>query len=99
MQAFPEVYIDLSMPEHSTFDSALSKMYYRNDTLLSLAPSRSGFPSNGGEHTMHIKGSRKECRAFLDLVKETYPFTTPEVIVLQIRIDAGDRNIRLRDIK
>lgn len=95
------MYVDLSTSQYIPFGKMLGSLYYSNQALLSLAPGRSGYPHNGGEHTLSLSGEVKDINAFLDLVVEKYPYVVCEVIKIQVAIRAwkeGDPTVRAKDL-
>ena len=64
--------VEMSAQQESPYGKLLNNFYYSNTTLCDLAPGRHGFPHNGGEHTLFIKGSYGDVKAFLDLMIEEY---------------------------
>lgn len=65
-------FIDLSYGQHTEFGKCVGHMYYSNNALRELAPNRSGYPHNGGEHTFCISGGYDECETFVKLFAEHY---------------------------
>lgn len=91
--------INLSYGENTSFGKALYNLYYGNKVLLEMAPNRSGYPHNGGEHTLSISGEAGECRAFLELLKDQYPLrATYEVDLVLAALDKGESRINLRTL-
>ncbi len=66
-------HITASQPQHTPAGSLLGRMYYGSflDATLSR-DQRSGYPHNGGEHTLNLSLSLEDLKAFLDLVLETF---------------------------
>lgn len=73
-----------SQTQHTPAGNLLGKMYYGGfiDAVLQHEES-TGYPHNGGEHTLTLNLSVDGFNAFLALVEETYPRHpgTPEFIV------------------
>lgn len=65
-------YVDLSSGEQSPVGKILCHLFYKNDPLLSLAPYNYGYPHNGGRHSFHLKASKDDILAFMDLMIEFY---------------------------
>lgn len=67
--------IDLSQSQYTPAGKFLSHLYYQTAIIdLIDRDDRSGFPHNGGEHTLRIHGVREEdIVAFLAVIKESYP--------------------------
>ncbi len=65
--------IKASQPQHTDAGNLVGKLYYRGtlDKLLTRTE-YSGYPHNGGEHTLHLRLSAVDLDAFLDAVGETY---------------------------
>lgn len=91
--------INLSAPQSTEVGSALFKFYYSRDTekdaLLNTAPGRSGYPHNGGEHTLYICGEPDECIAWLELFAEAYVSIKAEVERLITELRDGSRFAKL----
>ena len=65
--------VNASQSEHIPEGYLLSRMYY--GTFLESVLSRdqyTGYPHNGGEHTLNLRLSLEDLKAFLDLVLETF---------------------------
>ncbi len=43
---------------------------YDHDKLMDMAPGRTGYPYNGGQHTLTIRGSKDDVLCFMELGKE-----------------------------
>lgn len=80
------MYVDLSTSQYIPFGKMLGNLYYSNQALLSLAPGRSGYPHNGGEHTLSLSGDKADIIAFLDLVTEKYPYVLCEATKIQMAV-------------
>lgn len=91
--------IDLTYSQYTMFGDVLRHMYYSNESLISLAPNQKGYPHNGGEHTLYISGSKDECSAYIELIKETYPNTSAIMMnkVLS-ELESGNTNIKLSSL-
>ncbi len=91
------IFIDMTALEGSEFGKLLRNYYYGNHRdLIELAPGRSGFPHDGGFHSMRIAGSVKDCTAFLKLFEERFPETTPVVSYVLDAISFGETRIVVR---
>ncbi len=66
------VMVDLSSPQNSQIGRILYHIYYHNETLCDMAPARTGFPNNGGEHTFSVAGTPGDVAAWIELVIEKY---------------------------
>lgn len=70
----PQVlHIIASQPQHTPAGNLLGRMYYRGflTTLLSREQ-YSGYPHNGGEHSLTLSLSKEDLTAFVDTVREKY---------------------------
>jgi hypothetical protein len=67
--------INLSQPKHTPAGKFLGYMYYSNKDLIELfkmVDERSGFPNDGGRHTLHLHNvTVVDVLAFLKLIIET----------------------------
>lgn len=68
-----KVNLSLTAAERHPFGRLLNHLYYSNEDLVDIAPDRSGFPHNGGEHTLRIVGDHGDVIAWLDLFLGNYP--------------------------
>lgn len=67
-------WFNLSQPQHTEAGRLLSRFYYGSDgCLLREMATTSGFPHNGGEHTLNVKATPAELVAWLELLKMTFP--------------------------
>lgn len=66
--------LDLSQPEHTEAGRLLFAMYYVRPGLIDAMPRDmvSGFPHNGGEHTLRVSMTLPDLRAFRQLVAEEF---------------------------
>ena len=66
-------HVTASQPQHTPAGALLGRMYYGRflDDVLEREQ-RSGYPRNGGEHTLSLKLSLADLKAFLDLVLESF---------------------------
>lgn len=66
-------WVDASLPQHTPGGYLLYNMYYGTflDRVLKREE-RTGYPHNGGEHTLNLHLSWDDLQAFLDVVHETY---------------------------
>ena len=72
--------LDLSQPQYVPAGRILYKMYYSGFLEKTLdRAERSGFPHNGGQHTLRLHMPEADILAFLDLVKETFALYVKEV--------------------
>lgn len=71
--ATPLFHVTATQPQHTPAGRLLSRMYYGSFLDATLTrDQRSGYPHNGGEHTLNLKLSLEDLKAFLDLVLETF---------------------------
>ena len=72
--------INASQPQHTPAGSVLGHMYYRG--FLEKVLSRdeySGYPHNGGMHSLTLYLSKEDAHAFLDLAKTHFARYPEEV--------------------
>jgi len=67
-----KIHVDLSAGQQTELGIMVGHIYYYNDTLMALCPHSSGYPHNGGEHTMRIAGSKGDIQAFLQMTADHY---------------------------
>lgn len=94
----PEVYVNLSHSQYSTLGNALHHFWYSGGPLRELAPGKSGYPHNGGEHMLSIRGSKGDCLAFLELMRETYPKAAEDLSLLIQAVEAGKNRVSFREL-
>lgn len=85
-----KVHLDMSACQTSVVGKLLNKGYYGSGPLRDLiecAPDRSGYPHNGGQHTLHMSGTQEDVLAWLDMFEET---TDLELTAVRARLK--DRN-------
>lgn len=95
------MYVDLSAAQHIPFGKMLNHLYYSNQSLLEQAPGRSGYPHNGGEHTLTLSGDKGDIISFLDLITEKYPNVLCEATKIQIAVQRwkeGEPHVRAQDL-
>lgn len=92
------VYIDMSAGQDSEFGRVLRKFYYggKHNDLIAVAPGRSGFPHDGGFHSMRIAGVSVDCTTFLQLFVERFPEVKESIDFIQEQIALGEKRIILR---
>lgn len=68
------VRMDLTAPQNSLMGRMLAHLYYHTDTLELIKETCvvTGFPHNGGSHTLRITGEREEVIDFLRVLKSEY---------------------------
>lgn len=69
-----KVYLDLSQPQHTDAGHLLHQMYYSRPRLLdSLSrDERTGYPHNGGMHTLSLHMTAEDLLAFRALVQQDF---------------------------
>lgn len=75
------VAMDLSAPQTSPLGGLLWKLFYKTQVLELLDRDQtSGYPHNGGVHSLRFRGPCGDAVAFLELIKETLTegFKLPE---------------------
>lgn len=71
--SWPGYIVVLSAPQGSSLGHIVGDIYYKRPQLLQIGINHlSGFPHNGGEHSMRVQGCRDDLIAWLNLVIETY---------------------------
>ena len=77
--------VDLSMGEHTRFGRALMSFWYGgfSDDMKGLVLTMSGYPHNGGRHTLTISDHTPEVLGWLELFEEQYPFVKEELDILR----------------
>jgi len=68
------VYVNASQPQHTPAGKLLGKMYYGGflDRVLQR-DEYSGYPHNGGEHSLSLKLIPTDLFSFLAIVGESFP--------------------------
>ena len=95
-------YIKLSAPQESEQGRIVADMYYGNQNLLNLVTKRSGYPHNGGEHSLVVgEWKPSDLVAWLDLVIECYSVRMPDCVhtIQAIREKAAQEFDELYKIK
>lgn len=72
----PRLYIEATQPQHTPGGSFLGKLYGRFSRFLDDTldhEEHSGYPYNGGRHTLQLYMTPADCGAWLKLIEETYP--------------------------
>lgn len=67
------LFVNASQPQHTPAGSLLGRMYYHGflDKLLSREQ-YSGYPHNGGEHSLTLSLSEEDLSAFMAIAREKY---------------------------
>ena len=63
------IHWNLSQPQHTPEGLGLMHMYYDTD-LSHILDDSSGYPHNGGEHTLHVRSTIPDLIDWLDLVSD-----------------------------
>lgn len=65
--------IKASQPQHTNAGDLLGRMYYSGFIDKALVHGESsGYPHNGGEHSLTLWMQRPDVEAFVDLVEQAY---------------------------
>lgn len=87
------MYIKASQPQYTPAGKLLGSMYYGSFLQTALSSEQySGYPHNGGEHTLSLTMSPADVGAFLEIIKETYPHhpgTEPFCAHVQAQLPQG----------
>jgi hypothetical protein len=67
-----EISVNLTDCQQSPLGRIIGNLYYQKDAIVDLAPNCTGYPHNGGQHTMNVRGSKGDVTAFLELVRDAY---------------------------
>lgn len=70
----PAKWLDVSQPQDTQAGSLLGRMWYGNFIQNLLRDGEySGYPHNGGQHTLRLNLNLWDMAAFLKLVEEIFP--------------------------
>jgi hypothetical protein len=88
--------IDASQPLHTPAGRVVGRMYYGNflDSVL-RQEEYSGFPNNGPEHTLFLKLSFADFRAFIALVRESFDASAAEAFYQSVAARMEQSPIRV----
>jgi hypothetical protein len=68
-----DVRVILTSPQNSVLGEILHHLFYcADEALLNLAPNSTGYPHNGGQHSLTIWGKQGDVVSYLDLLIEVY---------------------------
>lgn len=81
-----EVSVDISSPERSGMGLIIGKMYYSTRLSDLFGSLSSGYPHNGGEHTLYFKGPYQDVIAALELIRDLTPVPFHPMVV-EARMD------------
>lgn len=91
-----KIRINMSAGQETTFGKILASLYYgRGHGLLERAPGRSGYPHNGGSHTLYLNGTVESILKFFEELQASYPAAKPALDNLREQIKDGTKPIRL----
>jgi hypothetical protein len=88
-----KINVTLSSGQETPVGKVLYHFFYSNRALCEMAPNLSGYPHNGGEHTLRISGEPGECSAFIELMIEAYPRIIAQLQYVLDEISNGNRRI------
>ena len=75
------VSIDLSSPQTSGMGEIIGKMYYSTRISELLGDLSTGYPHNGGMHSLFIKGPYEDVIAGIELIRDQTPVRFHPMIV------------------
>lgn len=88
--------VNMSAGQETTFGKILSNLYYGSGRhLLETVTGRSGYPHNGGEHTLYVNATKEEVLSFFDQLEDRYASAKPALDNLREQINSGKKPIRL----
>jgi len=91
-----KIRLNMSAGQETTFGKILASLYYgRGHGLLERAPGRSGYPHNGGSHTLYLNGAVGSILNFFEELQSSYPNAKPALDNLRQQIKDGTKPIRL----
>lgn len=75
----PVVLLDLSIGQRTPLGRLIGDMYYRSDIHKETCNMyHSGYPHNGGEHTLVLQGTRQDLFVLIELLQEQYADKKPD---------------------
>ena len=80
------VTVDLTSPQESGLGIIIGKMYYNTQIAELLGDMCSGYPHNGGSHTLRLRGNYQEVIAGIELIRDSTP-VYPHVAVTAAKMD------------
>ena len=80
------VTIDLSSPQESGLGIIIGEMYYNTQISELLGDMRSGYPHNGGSHTLRLRGNYEDVIAGIELIRDSTP-VYPHMAVTAAKMD------------
>jgi hypothetical protein len=71
----PRLHIEATQNQHTPGGDFLGKLYYSTRFLDKTLEreEHSGYPHNGGQHSLYLYMTPSDLSAWLELVEETYP--------------------------
>ena len=87
------ILLDLSADQYSPMGQVLHRAYYGNGQLAQLLDTEffnSGYPHNGGTHTLRLKGPREDLIAWMELFQQYAGYPQYEVIAA-LNVTSGGR--------
>ena len=75
------LHVNLSMPQHTRFGHALLHFWYgpKSEEMRGLVISMTGYPHNGGEHTLNVSAHPKDVIAWVELFRDEFPYVDEEI--------------------
>ena len=80
------VTIDLTSPQDSGLGIIIGKMYYNTQISELLGDMRSGYPHNGGSHTLRLRGNYEDVIAGIEMIRDNTP-VYPHMAVTAAKMD------------
>ncbi|MBI6727306.1 hypothetical protein YA0089_27200 [Pseudomonas viridiflava] len=92
-----QIIVKLSSEQESVVGKVLYDIYYRSSrAYVEMAPGKSGYPHNGGEHSLTIKGSADDCIAYVEILAEKFPQALAEFTYVLDQIKSGQGVVDVR---
>ncbi|ASU03496.1 hypothetical protein RISINGSUN_174 [Erwinia phage vB_EamM_RisingSun] len=78
------LHVNLSMPQQTRFGHALLHFWYgsKSEEMRGLVISMTGYPHNGGEHSLTIGANPKDVIAWVQLFRDEFPYVDEEIQLL-----------------
>mgnify|MGYP003545374229 FL=1 len=80
------VTIDLTSPQESGLGIIIGKMYYNTQISELLGDMCSGYPHNGGSHTLRLCGNYEDVIVGIELIRDNTP-VYPHMAVTAAKMD------------
>ena len=80
------VSIDLTSPQESGLGIIIGKMYYNTQISELLGDMCSGYPHNGGSHTLRLCGNYEDVIVGIELIRDNTP-VYPHMAVTAAKMD------------